>query len=72
MSIHANDDHKTSHNTGNGTDRDKSSFMIKVRERADEAWEYDRENREAARDDLRNLGGDQWTRNTVKPSLRLS
>ncbi|MBL4753624.1 MAG: hypothetical protein JKY52_08550 [Flavobacteriales bacterium] len=47
-------------NTDTNRDNDGSGFMQKVRERAETAWESDRENREAARDDLKNLAGDQW------------
>ena len=37
-----------------------ASFMREVRERMDQAWTHDKDNREDAASDLRFLAGDQW------------
>lgn len=58
--------------------RDKQ-LIDEVRQRADDAWQHDRENREDAHKDLRFLAGDQWPQeirrareNANRPTLTIN
>lgn len=52
-------DQKLHKSKGKGK-QDETEFMVEIREKADAAWNYDKENRERGRDDLKHLAGDQW------------